>query len=150
MSFNLRLILDTIDACSKETKIDIAGYPFATKLQGIGTPDQVLHVYQIRAQEIENYLGKDQILVDQLLPIVHTLYSLSGVLGETVSLVRLTVNYNYIIHSLRLALQGTISGYKGNPSCCRRSPHSELFNSYNLITVTASHHLGYQWAQFRM
>jgi hypothetical protein len=87
MSSNLRLIVNTIDTCSKETGIDIAGYPFSTKLQSVGTPGQVLQVYQVQAQEIENYLGNDQILVDQLLPIVHTLYSLSGVLGEAVSLV---------------------------------------------------------------
>lgn len=77
MSSNFRLIVDTIDTCSK-TGIDIA---FATN---VGAPGQVLQVYQSRVLEIKNYLRKDQILVDQLFPVVHTVYSLSGTLRQSV------------------------------------------------------------------
>lgn len=83
-----RSVVDVISTCSKDTGINIAGHPLATELKGIKTADQVLEVYQARATNsgFENYLGKDQILVDLLLPIVHAVYSLS-LLGEALSAV---------------------------------------------------------------
>ena len=87
MSSHLRTIVDAIDTCSKETGIDIEGHPFATNLRSIETPGHVLQLYQAREKDTENYLGKDKILVDQLLPLVHVVYLLSGLLGEAVSLV---------------------------------------------------------------
>lgn len=149
MSSNLRLVVDTIDTCSKETVIDIAKYPFATN---VGTPGQVLQVYQSQVQEIETYLGKDQILVDQLLPVVHTLYSLSGLLCEAVSLV--CDQQSTTAASFRACVLRCKEPYLATRAILVvvdvLITVRVLFTSYDSITVTADHHLGYQWAYFWM
>ena len=66
--------------------LDLAAHPFGTKISGVKTPGEVLRLYQVRAKEID-HVEMDQILVDWLLSIVCALYSLSGILGNTVSLV---------------------------------------------------------------
>ncbi|KAH8987465.1 hypothetical protein EDB92DRAFT_1948568 [Lactarius akahatsu] len=83
-SAHFRLIVDALDAYSKETGIDIAEHPFATELQVIDSSDEVFRLLEAKAKELKDYRGEK--LTDCLRFIINTLYILSDALGEAVSL----------------------------------------------------------------
>ncbi|KAH9168672.1 hypothetical protein EDB89DRAFT_1990510 [Lactarius sanguifluus] len=83
-SAHIRLIVDALDAYSKETGIDIAEHPFATELQVIDSSDEVFRLLEAKAKGLKDYRGEK--LTDCLRLIVNTLYILSDALGEAVSL----------------------------------------------------------------
>ena len=71
------------------TKKDLAAHPFAAAIEDRNTPDSILNVFRKQAQAFDTFRKGDDKLMALLTPIVNTLFTFSGTLGEGVGLVSL-------------------------------------------------------------
>ena len=69
------------------TKKDLAAHPFAAAIEDRNTPDSILNVFRKQAQALDTFRKGDDKLMALLTPIVNTLFTFSGTLGEGVGLV---------------------------------------------------------------
>jgi hypothetical protein len=85
------IIIDAaLQEYTKQTGIDLTQNPFALKIQHSDSPDGVLGLFQEREKEFKEYRDGNRKLINCLKPVVQVLHALSGVLGETISIVSLT------------------------------------------------------------
>ena len=81
------IIINALDAYKKRTKSDLLAHPLATELQSCDSPSTILAVLQQQVQGLHQPQRNDGRWTGWLDPTVNVLYTLSGTLGEGVSLV---------------------------------------------------------------
>ena len=87
-STSIQPILDAAFAeYAKQIGIDPAKHPFTDQLQTCHSPDDVLKLLEVKANEFQDYRDGSRKLIDCLKPVVNVVYAFSDVLGEVVSLV---------------------------------------------------------------
>ena len=87
-STSIRPILDAAFAeYAKQIGIDPAKHPFAYQLQTCHSPDDVLKLLEIKANEFKDYRDGNRKLINCLKPVVNVIHVFSDTLGEAVSLV---------------------------------------------------------------
>jgi hypothetical protein len=87
-STSIRPILDAAFAdYVKQIGIDPAKHPLADQLQTCHSPDDVLKLLEVKANEFKDYRDGNRKLIDCLKPVVNLVHAFSDVLGEVVSLV---------------------------------------------------------------
>ena len=88
---NFQLILiNALDVYKKRTKKDLLAHPLFTELQSCNSPSAIIAALQQQLQGPEQSRRSDDRWTRWLDPTVNVLYTLSGILGEGVSLVRFT------------------------------------------------------------
>lgn len=88
---NFQLIFNNaLKAYEKRTRNDLLAHPLAAQLQDCNSPNAILAVIHQQFQGLHQSQGANERLTKWLDPTVKVLYSLSGTLGEGVSLVCLT------------------------------------------------------------
>ena len=93
-STSIQLILDGAFAdYAKQIGIDPAKHPFADQLQTCHSPDDVLKLLEVKANEFKDYRDGNRTLIDCLKPVVNVIHVFSNVLGEVVSLVSRTGSF---------------------------------------------------------
>jgi len=78
-----------LKAYEKRTKSDFLAHPLAAQLQDCNSLSSILAIVHQQVQQVQQSREADEGLTKWLDPTVKVLYSLSGTLGEAVSLVRL-------------------------------------------------------------
>jgi hypothetical protein len=66
--------------------VDLDKHPFANELRGRDSPDEVLKLLEDKAKAFKVYRDGNRKLINWLTPVVQVVHTLSGVLGEAVSL----------------------------------------------------------------
>jgi hypothetical protein len=87
---NFQLIIDALANYADQTGIDLSNNPFADKLQLSNSPDAIIELLHDREKAFKEYRDGNMKLTNFLKPAVQVLHAFSGVLGESVSLVRST------------------------------------------------------------
>ena len=75
-----------VDYC-QQIGVDLDKHPFADELRGRDSPDEVLKLLESKANAFRVYRDGNRKLIDWLSPVVKVVHTLSGVLGEAVSLI---------------------------------------------------------------
>jgi hypothetical protein len=70
----------------KQIGIELDKHPFAERLRGLDSPDDVLKLLEDKANAFKVYRDGNRKLINWLSPVVRVIHLLSGVLGEAVSL----------------------------------------------------------------
>ena len=71
---------------SDQIGIELDKHPFVDVLQGSDSPDDVLKILEDKANAFKVYRDGNRKLIHWLSPVVRVIHTLSGVLGEAVSL----------------------------------------------------------------
>ena len=71
---------------SKQIGIELDKHPFANELRGHDSPDDILKLLEDKAKSFKVYRDGNCKLITWLKPVVQVISTLSGVLGEAVSL----------------------------------------------------------------
>lgn len=82
MSLNF---IAALDSYAKTTGIDVTKHPSYLKLQQCDSPDAIIGHFQERVMIFQEYRGGYRKLITLLKSIVQVLISISGVLGETIT-----------------------------------------------------------------
>ena len=85
---NFQLIIEALANYADQTGIDLSNNPFADKLQLSNSPDAIIELLHDREKAFKEYRDGNRKLINCLTPAVQVLHAFSGVLGESVSLVR--------------------------------------------------------------
>jgi hypothetical protein len=108
----------------KKTGKDITSHPLASELQSCDSPDAILAVLRRQIPTPDRSQNGDETFAKYLVPTVNVLYTLSGTLGEGISLVIIT-----IIPDENLCSNVSLSGFlaiKSNIYWYRCSPLGRL------------------------
>src|SRR6266566_8190310 len=88
LSSNFQLIFNNaLKAYEKRTKKDLLSHPLAAELQNCNSPSAILAVLHKQVQGLDQSQSNDDRWTKWLDPTVNVLHTLSGILGEGVSLV---------------------------------------------------------------
>jgi hypothetical protein len=80
-------ILDkALDDYREQVGVELDKHPFADELRGHGSPDDVLKLLENKANAFKAYRDGNRKLIDWLSPVVQVVSTLSGVLGQAVSM----------------------------------------------------------------
>jgi hypothetical protein len=121
----------------KQTGIDPAKHPFADQLQTCHSPDDVLKLLEVKANEFKDYREGNRKLIDRLKPVVNVIHVFSDVLGEVVSLVSRN-RYILPVHIDIVRLLGVIPTSEGDLCWCGCSPCS-MYHPHS--PTTGSHYI---------
>ena len=86
VSFQAILDKSLADYC-EQIGVELEKHPFADELRGRDSPDDVLKLLEEKAKAFKAYRDGNRKLIDLLGPVVKVVHTLSGVLGEAVSLI---------------------------------------------------------------
>ena len=86
----IQSIIDALADYAKVTGIDLSKNPFATVIERSNTPEDILELLQEREKAFKEYRDENRRLISCLRPAVNVIQAFYGILGEAVSLVRLT------------------------------------------------------------
>ena len=84
-SFQAILDKALADYC-EQTGVDLDKHPFTDELRGSDSPDNVLKLLENKANASKVYRDGNRKLINWLSPVVQVVHTLSGVLGQAVSL----------------------------------------------------------------
>ena len=88
MSASFQEIFDKALADYREQiDVELDKHPFIDELQGRDSPDDVLKLLEEKAKTFKDYRDGNRKLIDWISPLVKVVHTLSGVLGDAVSLV---------------------------------------------------------------
>src|ERR1700761_3320794 len=73
------------DYCA-QIGVELDKHPFINELRGRDSPDDVLKLLEDKANAFKVYRDGNRNLINWLSPVVRVIHTLSGVLGEAVSL----------------------------------------------------------------
>ncbi|KAF8257929.1 hypothetical protein EI94DRAFT_1708466 [Lactarius quietus] len=82
-SSGFQLILNALDEYMKQTGINLKENPFADKVFGCRSPDDVLQRFQENVNAFKEYRDKNRKFIDCVSPVVKVIHAFSEVLGET-------------------------------------------------------------------
>jgi hypothetical protein len=115
---SFQAILDkALDDYREQIGVELDKHPFAGDLRGSDSPDKVLKLLEDKANAFKTYRDGNRKLIDWLSPVVQVVHTLSGVLGEAVSLV--SHRRYFFLDVLIVRLLGTVPTSKGD-LCWRR------------------------------
>ena len=84
---SFQAILDkALDDYREQIGIQLDKHPFADELRGRDSPDNVLKLLEGKANAFKAYRDGNRKLISRLSPVVQVIHTLSGVLGQAVSL----------------------------------------------------------------
>ena len=86
VSFQAILDKALADYCD-QIGVELDKHPFADELRGRDSPDDVLKLLEEKAKAFKAYRYGNRKLIDWLSPVVKVVHTLSGFLGEAVSLI---------------------------------------------------------------
>ncbi len=87
-AISFRAILDKALADYRDQiGVELDKHPFVDHLRGHDSPDDVLKLLEDKANSFKVYRDGNRKLINWLKPVVQTIHTLSGILGEAVSLV---------------------------------------------------------------
>jgi hypothetical protein len=91
-SSNFQLITDALADYTRITGIVISEHPFAAAIEQANSPGDILELLQERENAFKDYRERNRKLISCISPAVNVIQAFSGVLGEAVSLVSLTLH----------------------------------------------------------
>jgi hypothetical protein len=86
VSFQAMLDKALADYC-EQIGVELDKHPFVDELRGRDSPDDVLKLLESKASAFKTYRDGNRKLINWLSPVVKVVHTLSGVLGEAVSLI---------------------------------------------------------------
>ena len=95
-----------LKAYKKKTGKDITSHPLATELQSCDSPDAILVVLRRQIPTPDQSQNGDETFAEYLIPTVNVLYTLSGTLGEGISLVIISMS-----SPMRICTLMSLSGF---------------------------------------
>jgi hypothetical protein len=107
---------------AEQTGTDPAKHPFAGQLQACRSPDDVLKLFEEKANEFKAYRDGNRKLIDCLKPVVNVVQAVSGVLGEVVSTVSRIASISPARVFTTLLLLGSVPTCGGDLRWCGYSP----------------------------
>ena len=126
VSFQAILDKALADYC-EQIGVELDKHPFADELRGRDSPDDVLKLLEEKANKFRAYRDGNRKLIDWLSPVVKVVHTLSGVLGEAVSLISSIRPLDFFISRLPASVQTSKSDL-----CWRRcSHHGESLESFH-------------------
>ena len=118
-SSNFQLIINALADYAKLTGIDLTKSPSAEKIERSNSPEAILELLQEREKAFKEYREVGRRLISCLNPTIKVLHAFSGILGEAVSMVSVTVDllimHMVIVHKSNNALG---IGGGGVPTLC--------------------------------
>jgi hypothetical protein len=84
---NVKLIINALADYAKETGVDLSYNPFASKLEQLRSPDDILQLLEEREKAFKEYREGSRRLTNFLNPTVKVLHGFSGILSEAAGLV---------------------------------------------------------------
>ena len=72
---------------SKQVGIDLATHPLSNSVRSCGSPNDILKLLEDKAKEFRDFREGNRRLINWLGPVVHVVYTLSAVLGASLTLV---------------------------------------------------------------
>jgi hypothetical protein len=79
-------ILDkALDEYHEQIGVQLHKHPFADELRGRGSPDDILKLFEDKANAFKVYRDGNRKLINWLSPVVQVISTLSGVIGQAVS-----------------------------------------------------------------
>ena len=79
-------ILDkALDDYREQIGVELNKHPFADELRGRHSPDDILKLLEDKAKAFKAYRDGNRKLINWLSPVVQVISTLSGVIGQTVS-----------------------------------------------------------------
>ena len=85
-AISFQAILDkALDDYREQIGVELDKYPFADELQGRGSPDDILKLLEAKANAFRAYRNGNRKLINWLSPVVQVINTLSGVIGQAVS-----------------------------------------------------------------
>ena len=79
-------ILDkALDDYREQIGVELDKHPFTNELQGRGSPDDILKLLEAKANAFKAYRDGNRKLINWLSPVVQVINTLSGVIGQAVS-----------------------------------------------------------------
>jgi hypothetical protein len=79
-------ILDkALDEYREQIGIELDKHPFTDELRGRGSPDDILKLFEDKANAFKAFRDGNRKLINWLSPVVRVISTLSGVLGQAVS-----------------------------------------------------------------
>jgi hypothetical protein len=84
---NVKLIIDALADYAKKTGVDLSKNPFATKLEQLRSPGDILQLLEEREKAFKEYREGNRRLTNFLNPAVKVLHGFSGILSEAAGLV---------------------------------------------------------------
>ena len=83
---SFRTILDkALNDYREQIGVELDKHPFADELQGRGSPDDILKLLEDKANAFKAYRDGNRKLINWLSPVVEVVHTLSGVIGQAVS-----------------------------------------------------------------
>ena len=83
---SFQAILDNaLDDYHEQIGVELDKHPFADELQDRGSPDDILKVLEAKANAFKVYRDGNRKLINWLSPVVRVVNTLSGVVGQVVS-----------------------------------------------------------------
>ena len=71
---------------SEQIGVDLHKHPFTDELRGRDSPDNVLKLLENKANAFKVYRDGNRKLINWISPVVQVVHTLSGILGQAVSL----------------------------------------------------------------
>ena len=85
-AISFQAILDkALDDYREQIGVELDKYPFADELQGRDSPDDILKLLEAKANAFRAYRNGNRKLLNWLSPVVQVINTLSGVIGQAVS-----------------------------------------------------------------
>jgi hypothetical protein len=85
-SISFQDILDkALDEYRELIGVELDKHPFADELRGRNSPDDVLKLFEDKANAFKAYRDGNRKLINWLSPVVQVISTLSGVIGQAVS-----------------------------------------------------------------
>jgi hypothetical protein len=79
-------ILDkALDDYREQIGVELDKHPFANELRGRDSPDEILKLLEVKANVFKTYRDGNRKLINWLSPVVKVISTLSGVIGQAVS-----------------------------------------------------------------
>jgi len=123
-SISYQPILDAALAdYSKQVGIDLATHPLADSLRSCGSPDDVLKLLENKTNEFKDFRDENRKLFNWLSPVVQAVYTLSAVLGVSITL----VSRNILVLSICFFFTNPVTRFRSNQQ--RRYLLASMFSS---------------------
>ena len=85
-AISIQAIIDkALDDYREQIGVELDKHPFAHELQGRGSPDDILKLLEAKANAFKVYRDGNRKLINWLSPVVRVVNTLSGVVGQAVS-----------------------------------------------------------------
>ena len=85
-TISFQAVLDkALDDYREQIGVELDKHPFADELQGRGSPDDILKLLETKANAFKTYRDGNRKLINWLSPVVRVVNTLSGVVGQAVS-----------------------------------------------------------------